>query len=427
MALPPPDAKFFLTFFEHPSVAEPFDHIGTVNIVSLLWLEHCASTSIFRSLLWDKNTLESIKEQANGYFARGDILKDSILDKEFILAKIETTRGLLLRTITASQVLLSLPGAPIPLLPADIIYCVFQCLALQSVIDAKKLSTLSRTVQQWADPYVFRRIIPLNETAYQILVNLNSSRLVQARTKYFSAVTLREDLPITDDFHREFPTVRSISFLGYHQIPSKSIPALRRLETNSWNANQTPLSSQIFRSLTHLSLQPSPGLHIYRIWDFSPLKQLLNLTHLLFHSHSSSSPLYANDAHAEFWTEFLVQHLIPSLPSTLRLLVWMAGEVLKSGSFTEYRPLWDGTVYPRLIRAFQKGAPNSDRHQTSESAGSGSSAYVYSVHPLSKSLGLDWLECFWEDVERFAIERQNGCFPDLEPSEQQFAVFEQLL
>jgi hypothetical protein len=149
MALPPADANLFETLFQYPSPANDLDPIITINLVSLVWLENSASSATSRSPFWARSTLDSVNKQAKDYLARLDGFHTMLKDRESIQGEIGSTKGRLLRAIAASQLLLSLPEAPVPLLLVDVTFCIFQWVALESAFEAKRLSLVSRTVQKW--------------------------------------------------------------------------------------------------------------------------------------------------------------------------------------------------------------------------------------------------------------------------------------
>ncbi|KAH8825627.1 hypothetical protein DL96DRAFT_119715 [Flagelloscypha sp. PMI_526] len=408
-AFPPVDINFFRTYFHYPS-GKDIGFFGIINLVSLEWLEKTASETTCRSPWWDCSTLDFINGQSKVELARLEGLLNAVEDRELVLAKIGYPREYLLRSIAATQALLSLREAPSPFLPVELTCRIFRCAASQSIFEAKTISKVSQTVQKVVDPYIFRRIIALDKFKYATLLNLQTPRLIQAKTN-LTAMTLLGEFDAVQllDLWRNFPAVRSISFSGNHfdsLTRDVSMPLLRRLHINGWVVGKTPLSSQIFHSLTHLSILPGSSLDIYGEWDFQPLRKLPNLTHLLFHTHSDGY-WYPNGAHAQSWTSFVAQSLLPSIPPSLRFMIWVAGEVTRRGSFEAYKPLWDGTMDTRLVLAFRKGDPTSDSWTTSQSAGAGSLAYVYTALSSFHSTTLDWLEWLWEDVERFVAERND--------------------
>ncbi|KAH8825560.1 hypothetical protein DL96DRAFT_117560 [Flagelloscypha sp. PMI_526] len=408
MALPPADPKFFETFFEPQILDQDATPINTVNVVSLTWLEDTASRAVTRSPFWNITTLSVVNVQSKLYLESLESSYDGFKDEELALEKMKTAKSRLLRSISASQTLISLRETATSLLPEELTYYIFQFVANQGVLEAKQLALLARPVQRWVDPYIFKRTIPLDDVRYNTLANLQTPRLVQAKKEYFIALTFSL-FSISDNLQflhiwNHFPAVRSISCPGRNFVQSMtetaSPTALRRLQLIPWDADLIPLSSQIFRTLTHLSLEPDSDIFRYTTWNFAPLKHLLNLTHFFFHTHSDMI-FYPNEVNADHFTRFLRDNLVPSLPLSLQLLIWVTGTVLRDGSFAEYKSLLDGTLDSRLVLAFRKGDDTSATFETSEDAGIGSMAYVY---PAS-SVGLDWLECLWEDVKQFMAEK----------------------
>ncbi|KAH8825550.1 hypothetical protein DL96DRAFT_1817080 [Flagelloscypha sp. PMI_526] len=409
MALPPADFNFFTTFFKHRPFSDDVDSIGTVNLASLEWLEASASKATSRSPFWDILTLYKIKEQSKLYLSRIQSRLDALRKEKWGDERIAAAKRRLSRSVAASQTLISLPEAPVPLLPAVIVYCIFQFVAKNSVLEAKHLGLLSHGVQKWVDPYIFRHIIPLDNFKYIRLAQLQSPRIVQAKKEYFVAVTLLTTFGLVQlpPLWDTFPALRSISSTVIHSIGltlEPPTPMLRRLHLTEWNAKSLPLSSQIFNTLTHLSIQPDRDMFHYMAWDFTSLKHLGNLTHLLLHP-DSKIPLHPNAIHARYLTRFIQDTLIPSLPLSLRIVIWNAGTVSLDRSLADYVHLFNGSVDSRLVLAFQKGDYSSGTRETTEGARIGSLAYVYPEYPSFESAGLEWLECLWEDVEQFVAKR----------------------
>ncbi|KAH8825547.1 hypothetical protein DL96DRAFT_117355 [Flagelloscypha sp. PMI_526] len=409
MALPSADPEFFRAFFQHHLFPENTDSISTVNTVSLIWLENCATSAASRSAFWDIAALSMVNKRSQLYLENLNNKLDVLKNEPFGLERIAAAKSRLLRSIAASPTLISLPEAAVPLLPAEIIYCIFQFVAVQNVLEAKQISVLSQTVQKWVDPYIFRRIIPLDNSKYTALTKFQTPRLVQAKTKYFVAITLltASSLARFLRFWDDFPAVRSVSFpvSSYTGlIVDIPVPTLRRLHLSQWNAGGLPLSSQIFSTLTHLSIHLNSDLFHYTNWEFIPLKHLLKLSHLLLHPHTKM-PKYPSEVEAGYMKRFMKDNLIPSLPPSLRLLIWDAGTVSRDHSLEAYVNLLDGSMDSRLVLVFQKGDSRLGAREIIEGSRIGSLAYFYPEYTSFESAGLDWLECLWEDIEEFVAKR----------------------
>ncbi|KAH8836130.1 hypothetical protein DL96DRAFT_1675888 [Flagelloscypha sp. PMI_526] len=100
----------------------------------------------------------------------------------------------LTRACKAAETLARLSELAIPdhVLSVDILCCIFRSAACSSSAEAKMLSLVSREVQTWVDPFVFRYLAPKdNYTAfYKTLKTKVSPRLVRAKDVHFKGLTV---------------------------------------------------------------------------------------------------------------------------------------------------------------------------------------------------------------------------------------------
>ncbi|KAH8813842.1 hypothetical protein DL96DRAFT_1685149 [Flagelloscypha sp. PMI_526] len=372
------------------SVLKRFHSAGREK--SLEWLEKTCRTAKSRSAMWSKEDLVDIQTRSGDHEA---------YTRRYSVAGAEEVQVLHSRAAAAARTLLSLPEAPLPILPQELVHCIFLWVARRSVAEAKNLSLVSTTVQNWADPFVFKY---LRQT--QGIEEITSSRLLRAKAHYFIGY---DALPWSIEIAslcRQLPMLRSIpySLRVFTRIPALP-PSICRLHIDYYATRDMPLSFNVFSKITHLSLNMASESSFSNGWE--PLKDLIGLRCFVFQSqHVPRQMLWPNEAHAKLWIDFAVSVLFPCMPTSVELVLGVLPDICINTSLESYRMLFDGTVDRRLLIAFQKG-DGSGTHATSESAGAGSYAFVYPVFKHYRSTGLDWLEWLWEEALMFLKNRER--------------------
>ncbi|KAH8836129.1 hypothetical protein DL96DRAFT_1733904 [Flagelloscypha sp. PMI_526] len=318
------------------------------------------------------------------------------------------------RTFKAAEALALLPELPIPerALSVDIVRYAFRFAACLDSREAKTLSLVSRDVQNWVDPFVFRYLAPksIYEELYKTLKSGESPRLVQAKDGHFKGVTLLRD---NGDGQltrliKAIPALRSLSSLAgilctYNDANTAKVLRSRisRLHIDSWSPTLVSLADDLIASnnLTHLSLKVNTHDvgSLSQRWDWTPLQSLSKLTYFLLHTNPArffrTNPENVTEYHALF-----TDKLRPVLPNTLRVLIWVLPPIIRrneqvAGDLEPYKRLLDGTVISRMVVAFQRESGGTC--VTSESAGAGHEAFAYpdaGVYPATGNEGLGWLE-----------------------------------
>ncbi|KAH8825558.1 hypothetical protein DL96DRAFT_1711387 [Flagelloscypha sp. PMI_526] len=369
----------------------------TVALKSLQWLESCARNATARSVMWPRETMLNIHSRSEGY-------RLSLQETSAENASAEEVKSLLIRASTAAQTILLLPELPLPSLPHELMRCIFLWVSCEDVREAKKLSLVSHTVQDWVDPCIFKFLVHTVG-----IENAASFRMLRAKKQYFVGCTLllnspgRAELGIVRVF-QELPVLRSISCSGslVSHIRTTTIASFFRFHIEDWTPYNSPLSSNIFSTMTHLSLcLRTLSVSTFSEWDWMPLKHLGGLRYFFLHTHTfPERGFYPNDTHASLWIDFMMHTVIPRLPPPLELMVWVVPDIMIHHSLMHYKILFDGTADRRLVLAFEKG-DGLNAHSTSESAGAGHYALVYPALNRQLTAGLDWLEWLWLEALTF--------------------------
>ncbi|KAH8813843.1 hypothetical protein DL96DRAFT_1625514 [Flagelloscypha sp. PMI_526] len=365
----------------------------TVSLESLEWLENTCRKATSRSAMWAKEDLVDIqtisgdhKTHTRGYSVAG--AKDVDLRHS--------------RAAAAARTVLSLPEVPLPILPQELVRCIFLWIARQDVTEAKTLSLVSTAVQNLVDPCVFKYFNRVSRVE-----EMQSSRLLRAKEHFITGYNLLAwPLEITS-VCRQLPALRSISCsIGEIAHVAELPPSIRRLHIDYYSTHDLSLSSNVFSGIIYLSLNLKLDHTCFYGWE--PLKDLVGLRCFIFRTHSFPHELLSpNDVHAKLWIEFVVLTLLPYMPTSVELVLWVIPDIKSRKSLEHFRILFDGSADRRLLVAFQKGN-GSDTHATSESAGAGSYAFVYPALKEQRHTGLDWLEWLWEEGLTFLNSRERA-------------------
>ncbi|KAH8818789.1 hypothetical protein DL96DRAFT_1820188 [Flagelloscypha sp. PMI_526] len=177
-------------------------------------------------------------------------------------------------------------------MPTELVTLIVSLAAASCPQTAAKLSLVSRQVQSWSDPHIFRNIVfgddswsaeDLDEHFSLAIADDASPRLVRGRSyiRTFSSKQYEKSTGQFCKFISLCPNIFSIAFwdaelpLG---ITSLSIPTLRRMSFQETSG--LSLQSPLFKTVTHLDLAG---------WKFSSLptlgvRNMTSLTHLVLSS-----------------------------------------------------------------------------------------------------------------------------------------------
>ncbi|KAH8825546.1 hypothetical protein DL96DRAFT_1817076 [Flagelloscypha sp. PMI_526] len=376
--------------------------VHTVLLESLESLENCAASTKGQSAVLGREILLSIRRRSEKYLTE----LDGILTEEA-----EEVRTLHYRASIAAQTLLSLEEVPLPPLPDDLLRCIFLWVACQSTSGAKQLSLVSLVIQNWVDPYIFKYL------AHTIgIEHASSSRMLRAKEKYFIGCTLLHPPRLALGYARifqELPVLRSVVTSGTHvaHISAIKTPSFRRIHIDDWTSTDSPLSYNVFSTITHLSLNTRTPRGLIHDWEWTPLKYLVALRYFMLHTYTfPERGFYPNTIHAPLWINVMSQQLFPCIPTSVQLVVWVLPDIDIRSSLSHYQVLLDGTAHPRFVVAFEEG-DGLRTHATSESTGAGGSAFVYPMLKAHRA-GLDWLEWLWKEALVFLKNRERAATQD---------------
>ncbi|KAH8826502.1 hypothetical protein DL96DRAFT_1806371 [Flagelloscypha sp. PMI_526] len=371
--------------------------VTTVSLESLEWLENMSRRATSRSALWATDELLDIQTRSEQYKTHSEGLLGA-----------KDVEMLHLRAAAAARTLLSLPEAPLPLLPHELMRCIFLWVACQDVAEAKNLSLLSTIVQNWVDPCVFKYLARIDG-----IEEVSSPRILRAKAHYltgFNLVSTTDALEVVRLRKALLPVLRSLSYpkSEFVQITGM-VPSISRLHIDDWTPRIIPLSSNVFSKITHLSLNlKTQAVRVFHGWDWEPLKDLVSLRCFIFQTHFFLQRGFCpNEIHAKLWIDFVVPILLPCIPPSVDLVIWAVPEINIPNSLDRYQILFDGAMDRRLVVAFERG-DGLRTHTTSESAGAGPYAFVYPVLKQRRYIGLDWLEWLWEDALMFLRNRETA-------------------
>ncbi|KAH8836159.1 hypothetical protein DL96DRAFT_1809894 [Flagelloscypha sp. PMI_526] len=292
---------------------------------------------------------------------------------------------------TRLEELVSIPILPLPDLPVDIVHYIFCLFASESVSQAKVLSSVSREVQTWVDPYVWRSMSLVSSRDFKALINASRTRVpdrIFRMSQELTAITCQFFKP-----HWPFPllfsSLQSLRSLCLYRTPSirdvnVTIPTLRRIHLEEITSkSHNAFSSALFKHITRLSVSDV----VSRVeWD--TLKNIPCLKELILHTVGSEKMAnegitYVYSRYCRETLDFLSASLVHSVPVTLALILWalpprMLRYLSSSSDPKPFTDLVDGTIDIRIVAAL-----------SGETETESIPANIL-VHPYSHML--DWLE-----------------------------------
>ncbi|KAH8823754.1 hypothetical protein DL96DRAFT_1615392 [Flagelloscypha sp. PMI_526] len=180
-----------------------------------------------------------------------------------------------------------------PALPLDLAQYIIQIAAHQDLHSAVSLSSVSKLVQSWSDPSLFRTIT-LKRYPHSILSevssrNITSIRLIRAR-KFIRRVSVVDRIP-RGHLDRLLSCCPNLSCLGmaidistFNGALIVAPPSLRRIYIKPLRAHAQTLNIPFFQNITHLAFIHSSHLEYYGHIDAlqraaTQLRSLPNVTH----------------------------------------------------------------------------------------------------------------------------------------------------
>ncbi|KAH8818788.1 hypothetical protein DL96DRAFT_1621944 [Flagelloscypha sp. PMI_526] len=179
-------------------------------------------------------------------------------------------------------------------IPPELLMLIVSFAAASCPRTATKLSLVSRQVQSWSDPHIFRNIVIEDdcgapeqlEEDYELVVAEDASpRLLRART-YVRTFSSRQSDTTESQFCKFFSLCPNLFSIAFWEAPlpldmaSLSFPTLRRMAFQETKG--LSLESLLFKTVTHLDLV---GWTFSRLPDLG-VKRMTSLTHLMLSSWS---------------------------------------------------------------------------------------------------------------------------------------------
>ncbi|KAH8823731.1 hypothetical protein DL96DRAFT_1615343 [Flagelloscypha sp. PMI_526] len=263
---------------------------------------------------------------------------------------------------------------PIPNLPSDILWNIFAVAAEDSKETGSRLSLISKEVQQWVDPILFRHInLSCDEiTPAQLRDTLSASprlsHAVQFTTgaliwgRFRSANTPDPDTWI--EFLSQLPSFRALSLMNERiesqetlDIYNVEIPKLRHLFLPvAYSAIPFNLPLRLFASITHLALDFSSLAQVRYDWrTFSTLEHIQILAIDLMGSKKTRYGSYPSlrGMYNVQGGIARIQDIIKHITSpALHTVLWR--EFFSVATMQDWRTCAEAVTDPRLIICVEK-------------------------------------------------------------------------